>query len=206
MVKTLFTNLCEMLGDRTKTALPCRVESKPWWAYVCKCVCMQEQQTALHISARLGNVDNVALLLQHGAQPNATSKDLCTALHITAKEGHEDVAVVLLDHGANQSLLTKVLRPRVSMACRWTLITFVLLVLYRRVWRVIVFTILDSAPVAVWCFIHYLVPFACVVCRVAQLLSSLIVVVRRGHHSSSSIADCSSPSFLLFLGFSIASS
>ena len=68
----------------------------------------QEQQTALHISARLGNVDNVALLLQHGAQPNATSKDLCTALHITAKEGHEDVAVVLLDHGANQTLLTKV--------------------------------------------------------------------------------------------------
>jgi len=72
-------------------------------------VCIyQEQQTALHISARLGNVDNVALLLQHGAQPNATSKDMCTALHITAKEGHEDVAVVLLDHGANQTLLTKV--------------------------------------------------------------------------------------------------
>ena len=67
----------------------------------------QEQQTALHISARLGNVDNVALLLQHGAQPNATSKDMCTALHIAAKEGHEDVAVVLLDHGANQTLLTK---------------------------------------------------------------------------------------------------
>jgi len=71
-------------------------------------ICTQEQQTALHISARLGNVDNVALLLQHGAQPNATSKDMCTALHITAKEGHEDVAVVLLDHGANQTLLTKV--------------------------------------------------------------------------------------------------
>ena len=69
----------------------------------------QEQQTALHISARLGNVDNVALLLQHGAVPNATSKDMCTALHITAKEGHEDVAVVLLDHGADQTLLTKVI-------------------------------------------------------------------------------------------------
>ena len=71
------------------------------------CVC-QEQQTALHISARLGNVDNVALLLQHGAQPNSTSKDMCTALHITAKEGHDDVAVVLLEHGADQTLLTKV--------------------------------------------------------------------------------------------------
>jgi len=82
---------------------------------VCKCVGMQEQQTALHISARLGNVDNVALLLQHGAQPNATSKDLCTALHITAKEGHEDVAVVLLDHGANQTLLTKVYYNHVEL-------------------------------------------------------------------------------------------
>jgi len=72
------------------------------------CTRVQELQTALHISARLGNVDNVALLLQHGAQPNAASKDMCTPLHITAKEGHEDVAVVLLDHGADQTLLTKV--------------------------------------------------------------------------------------------------
>ena len=69
---------------------------------------LQEQQTPLHIASRLGNVDNVVLLLQHGASPDATTKDLYTPLHIAAKEGHEEVAAVLLEHGANQNLTTKV--------------------------------------------------------------------------------------------------
>jgi ankyrin len=70
----------------------------------------QEQQTPLHIAARLGNVDNVMLLLQHGASPNATTKDLYTPLHIAAKEGQEEVASVLLEHGASLDLTTKVCR------------------------------------------------------------------------------------------------
>lgn len=69
---------------------------------------LQEQQTPLHIAARLGNVDNVVLLLQHGAKPDATTKDLYTPLHIAAKEGHEEVASVLLEHDANLNLTTKV--------------------------------------------------------------------------------------------------
>ena len=69
---------------------------------------LQEQQTPLHIASRLGNVDNVVLLLQHGASPDATTKDLYTPLHIAAKEGHEEVAAVLLEHGASQNLTTKV--------------------------------------------------------------------------------------------------
>jgi ankyrin len=69
---------------------------------------LQEQQTALHIAARLGNVDNVALLLKHGASPDAVTKDLYTALHIAAKEGHEEVVLQLLEQGANHSLTTKV--------------------------------------------------------------------------------------------------
>lgn len=68
----------------------------------------QELQTPLHIAARLGNVDNVVLLLQHGASPDATTKDLYTAVHIAAKEGHEEVILALLEHGANHSLTTKV--------------------------------------------------------------------------------------------------
>lgn len=68
----------------------------------------QELQTALHIAARLGNVDNVALLLKHGAVPDAVTKDLYTALHIAAKEGHEEVVLQLLEQGANHSLTTKV--------------------------------------------------------------------------------------------------
>jgi len=75
----------------------------------------QEQQTPLHIAARLGNADNVLLLLQHGASPDATTKDLYTALHIASKEGHEDVVAVLLDHGANHLLVTKV-QSLVSLA------------------------------------------------------------------------------------------
>lgn len=69
---------------------------------------LQEQQTPLHIAARLGNVDNVTLLLQHGASPDAVTKDLYTPLHIAAKEGHEEVASVLLEHGASHGLTTKV--------------------------------------------------------------------------------------------------
>ena len=53
--------------------------------------CLQEQQTPLHIASRLGNVDIVMLLLQHGAAIDSTTKDLYTALHIAAKEGQEEV-------------------------------------------------------------------------------------------------------------------
>jgi ankyrin repeat protein len=69
---------------------------------------LQERQTALHIAARLGNVDNILLLLQHGASPDSATHDLYTALHIAAKEGHEEVVRVLLDNGANQTVMTKV--------------------------------------------------------------------------------------------------
>ncbi len=75
----------------------------------------QEQQTPLHIASRLGNVDNVVLLLQHGASPDATTKDLYTPLHIAAKEGHEEVAAVLLEHGASQNLTTKVRRDVLTL-------------------------------------------------------------------------------------------
>ena len=51
----------------------------------------QEEQTPLHIASRLGNVDIVMLLRQHGADVDATTKDLYTPLHIAAKEGQEEV-------------------------------------------------------------------------------------------------------------------
>lgn len=75
----------------------------------CILIRLKERQTALHIAARLGNVDNIVLLLQHGASPDSATHDLYTALHIAAKEGHEEVVRVLLDNGANQSVMTKVL-------------------------------------------------------------------------------------------------
>jgi ankyrin repeat protein len=62
----------------------------------------QEHQTPLHIASRLGNVDIVMLLLQHGAAVDATTKDMYTALHIAAKEGQEEVKFLvgrrIMDH------------------------------------------------------------------------------------------------------------
>lgn len=52
----------------------------------------REQQTPLHIASRLGNVDIVMLLLQHGAKVDTATKDMYTALHIAAKEGQDEVS------------------------------------------------------------------------------------------------------------------
>lgn len=47
----------------------------------------REEQTPLHVAARLGHGDIASLLLQHGADVAATTKDCYTPLHIAAKEG-----------------------------------------------------------------------------------------------------------------------
>lgn len=69
---------------------------------------LQEQQTPLHISSRLGSTEAVLLLLHHGATRDAMTKDNYTPLHIAVKESHEDVVEILLDNGAKHNLTTKV--------------------------------------------------------------------------------------------------
>lgn len=69
---------------------------------------MKDDQTALHISSRLGKVDIVQQLLQCGASANAATTSGYTPLHLAAREGHQDVAVVLLENGASLSSSTKV--------------------------------------------------------------------------------------------------
>lgn len=72
------------------------------------CLALKDDQTPLHISARLGKADIVQQLLQQGASPNAATTSGYTPLHLSAREGHEDVAAFLLDHGASLSITTKV--------------------------------------------------------------------------------------------------
>lgn len=69
---------------------------------------MQDDQTALHISSRLGKVDIVQQLLQCGASANAATTSGYTPLHLAAREGHQDVAAMLLENGASLSCATKV--------------------------------------------------------------------------------------------------
>lgn len=56
------------------------------------------------------------LLLQHGAQIDATTKDLYTALHIAAKEGQEEVKMLMahkiMDHIETSYLLERFWRTR----------------------------------------------------------------------------------------------
>lgn len=68
----------------------------------------QDDQTALHISSRLGKVDIVQQLLQCGASANAATTSGYTPLHLAAREGHQDVAAMLLENGASLSSATKV--------------------------------------------------------------------------------------------------
>lgn len=76
----------------------------------------QEQQTPLHIASRLGNVDIVMLLLQHGAQIDSATKDMYSSLHIAAKEGQEEVKMLMahkiMDHVETTYLLERFWRTR----------------------------------------------------------------------------------------------
>lgn len=68
----------------------------------------QEDQTPLHIAARLGKTDIVQLLLQHMAHPDASTASGYTPLHISARENQLEAAAVLLEAGASHSLFSKV--------------------------------------------------------------------------------------------------
>ncbi|GHM58477.1 MAG: hypothetical protein sL5_06330 [Candidatus Mesenet longicola] len=61
----------------------------------------EEGDTPLHVAAQNGYERVVALLLQHGANVNATSKDGDTPLHLAVDKGHKHIIQLLLKEKPN---------------------------------------------------------------------------------------------------------
>ena len=71
---------------------------------------MQDGQSALHLSSRLGDHDTVQLLVDHSADVDALSRDQYTPLHIAVKHQHLDIISLLLGHAARLDIASKVRR------------------------------------------------------------------------------------------------
>lgn len=65
-----------------------------------------ESGTVLHYAAWKGHDNIVKLLLENGANPNATCKNQITPLHYAAKFGHSKVVLTLLSKGAIYNALS----------------------------------------------------------------------------------------------------
>ncbi|HLJ13260.1 MAG TPA: ankyrin repeat domain-containing protein [Bryobacteraceae bacterium] len=62
--------------------------------------------TALTMAALTGDAANVALLLKHGANPNAPGPKGLSASHLAVQRGDREMARLLLDAGADVKLRT----------------------------------------------------------------------------------------------------
>jgi ankyrin repeat protein len=61
---------------------------------------LPDGDSLLHVAASCGHADIARLLIERGANVNATSNKGQNPLHYAAGNGHIDVAKVLLEHGA----------------------------------------------------------------------------------------------------------
>jgi ankyrin repeat protein len=62
-------------------------------------------ETPLHVTSR---VDVARLLIEHGADATAQSKDGTTPLHLASERGHVDLARLLIEHGADTTAQSEV--------------------------------------------------------------------------------------------------
>jgi ankyrin repeat protein len=62
---------------------------------------MRYGETALHMAAGGGCIQNAKFLVAHGLDPKKTSRDGVTVLHEAAREGHTEVAAFLISKGAD---------------------------------------------------------------------------------------------------------
>jgi len=69
---------------------------------------VQDGQSVLHVSSRLGDHETVQLLLQHSADVDALMRDHYTPLHVAVKHQHPDIVSILLEHAAKLDITSKV--------------------------------------------------------------------------------------------------
>ena len=61
-------------------------------------------QTPLHAAARKNHDKMVAVLLEHGANPNAQDLSGTTPLHIASENGHKKMVAQMLEHGGDPNV------------------------------------------------------------------------------------------------------
>lgn len=72
------------------------------------------QQTALHIAARHGDVELIKLLVSFGAHINGGTVDLMTPLHEACLGGHPEVVDVLIAEGADVCIILCIIEKVMS--------------------------------------------------------------------------------------------
>ncbi|CAK4703561.1 unnamed protein product [Aphanomyces euteiches] len=80
-------------------------------------VAMNSGARPIHFAAENGHSNVVEVLLQAGANGNASFSDKSTALHLAAQEGHHECVRVLLKHGVIVDAPSKVRRTPLMSAC-----------------------------------------------------------------------------------------
>ncbi|MEM1009073.1 MAG: ankyrin repeat domain-containing protein, partial [Myxococcota bacterium] len=108
-------NLLLPSGEEQKTALHWLAQ-RGWTEILCEALATQKLQTIdvpdkngghpLAYAASTGHADTVQLLVQRGANPNATFSSNTTALYLASLGGHAEATKALIEAGANVDIKT----------------------------------------------------------------------------------------------------